>query len=809
MRAVRRLVAYQLATGWRGWALLALLVGLAGGAVLTAAAGAQRTASAYPRFLAASRASDVLVGPAGSGLGGYDDALARLPGVAAIAPLVGFQAGPLGPGGRIDDQAVVSAPLDGRFGHLLEIPKLLAGRQPMPVRPGELMVDQIAAQDLRLQVGSRLDLAVAAGSGTRHIRRLSERVVGIMVDRGSVVPVTTLDKAPVIVGSIALFRELGPRYQAFDADYVKLRPGVTPSAFGREAQALARRFPGTGGQVFVADEAVQAATIERAIRPQAIALALFAVALALTALLVVGQVAVRLLLAASSDNATLVALGMTRGQLLAAGLAEVGVTAAAGAVLACGVAIAASPVMPIGSARLAEPHPGLSADVAVLAVGSLAIVALLLARVARPAWHYGSAGRSAGGDLAGVPGRRPRLAGWLARAGAPVPAVAGMRLALDPGQERGAMQAPSAILGLATSVAAVVAAVTFGANLLHLVHTPRLYGQDWDVTVDLQFGTITPQRFDAIAARVPGVSSWTFGVHGTVGVGGAVVPAIGLAAGRGQLISPTLLAGRPPGAEHEIVLGTSVLRRTGWHIGQLVPVTSSGHQQISRIVGRAVLPDFGEGAFTPTDLGNGAVVTAGLLAPPVTASNGPGYNFVIVRFAPGPRRATEIARFRQAMGPFCASVQQSTCVLPDQRPNGVTNYARIDGTPEVLAGILAALALAVLGQFVVASARRQRRDFAILQALGMTHSQLSAVTAWQVTTLTGLGLLIGVPLGVAAGHWAWGLFARNLGLSPGAITPMPLIMLMIPVAIIAANTIAFPPGRLSAHRSTAEVLRAE
>ncbi len=47
------------------------------------------------------------------------------------------------------------------------------------------------------------------------------------------------------------------------------------------------------------------------------------------------------------------------------------------------------------------------------------------------------------------------------------------------------MQARSAILGLATAVAAVVAAVTFGANLLHLVHTPRLYGQEWDVAVDL------------------------------------------------------------------------------------------------------------------------------------------------------------------------------------------------------------------------------------------------------------------------------------------------------------------------------------
>jgi hypothetical protein len=41
-----------------GWAVLVLLVAVAGGAVLAAAAGARRTSSAYPRYLRASHASD-------------------------------------------------------------------------------------------------------------------------------------------------------------------------------------------------------------------------------------------------------------------------------------------------------------------------------------------------------------------------------------------------------------------------------------------------------------------------------------------------------------------------------------------------------------------------------------------------------------------------------------------------------------------------------------------------------------------------------------------------------------------------------
>ena len=158
MRAVLGLAARELRGRWLSWAVLVLLVALAGGVVLTAVAGARRTDSAYPRFLAAYKASDALVGPADYGSGGYDDALARLPSVAAIAPLVGLQALPLEPGGRLDAAAVVATPLDSRYGRTLEIPKMLSGRLPSPDRPGEVAVDQIAAQDLHLRVGSTLEI---------------------------------------------------------------------------------------------------------------------------------------------------------------------------------------------------------------------------------------------------------------------------------------------------------------------------------------------------------------------------------------------------------------------------------------------------------------------------------------------------------------------------------------------------------------------------------------------------------------------------------------------------------------------------
>ena len=122
--------------------------------------------------------------------------------------------------------------------------------------------------------------------------------------------------------------------------------------------------------------------------------------------------------------------------------------------------------------------------------------------------------------------------------------------------------------------------------------------------------------------HLPGITGWTFGHHGIVGIGGHVIPAIGLAAGKGPLLSPTLLQGRPPRTGDEIVLGTATLRQIGRHVGQTVTMTVGGRPLRERIVGRVVFPNFGQGSFTPTDLGQGAQTTAAVLKPPPGAAPG-------------------------------------------------------------------------------------------------------------------------------------------------------------------------------------------
>ena len=311
----------------------------------------------------------------------------------------------------------------------------------------------------------------------------------------------------------------------------------------------------------------------------------------------------------------------------------------------------------------------------------------------------------------------------------------------------------------------------------------------------------------------------TFGVHGTVSVtapGGATaaaIPAIGLAAGTGPLLSATVLDGRPPRTDGEIVLGTSVLRQLGLRVGQRVTVATPLDPRATMLItGSAVFPYFGQGSFTPTDAGEGAETTAHVLAQQDAASQPGvgGYNFALMSFAPGPagQKQAGIALLERRWKSFCDQVQQSTCLVTDQRPNTVNNYAAIDGTPAVLAAVLALLGLGVLAQFTISSARRGRHDFAVLKVLGMTRRALRAVAFCQAATVIVAALAVGIPLGVAGGHWAWQLFAGQAGLPPDAVTPLPVLW-MIPAGLALAVAVAAPAARSLARLPAMATLRAE
>jgi hypothetical protein len=273
-----------------------------------------------------------------------------------------------------------------------------------------------------------------------------------------------------------------------------------------------------------------------------------------------GQLRSRQLALDATEFPILRALGVQRPALVTLSLARLAIVTVTGAVVAVVIAIAASPLMPIGPAREAEPHPGIEVNLAILGAGAAAIALLPLAVLVPPAWR---AARQAQGPLgvaepAARQSRPSRVAAALTRAGS-VTGGAGVAMAFEPGHGRTAVPVRSALAGSIIAVAALAAAAVFGASLIGLVSTPHDYGQNWVQEVDFGFGSASGAQIAQAPKIIPGVSGYAAGNYGQLTIDGRIVPAIGLdqVLGSGYL---TLLAGRAPTAQDEIALGAQTLR---------------------------------------------------------------------------------------------------------------------------------------------------------------------------------------------------------------------------------------------------------
>ena len=143
------------------------------------------------------------------------------------------------------------------------------------------------------------------------------------------------------------------------------------------------------------------------------------------------------------------------------------------------------------------------------------------------------------------------------------------------------------------------------------------------------------------------------------------------------------------------------------------------------------------------------------------------------------------------------------------RPSSIGDFGGIQGLPTLLAALLALTAAAALAHALVTSVRRRRRELAILKTLGFVRGQILAAVTWQATTLAGVGLLVGLPLGVALGRFIWNRFAEDLGVVPEPIVPAGSTLLIIPATLLLATLIAAIPGRMAARTQPAFALRAE
>jgi hypothetical protein len=812
----------ELRTRWRSVLALALLAGIAGGATLAAIAGARRTDSAFSRLLVDTNAADVLVNPDFGNDSHLDaEAVAKLPMVSQAGREQGVIVLPTPIRSVKDLDNSLGLASSGQAGYSLARLHIVDGRAPRADRAHEVVVNRRFAEKHGLSVGDRFDAVIVSGDDFNTFETsgiaIPEAIAGLNRGKyGTRVKLTvagigdTPEEIVVDEGFEQQLTFLSPaflrRYPQADAGFfgvaARLRHGAADiPAFKKAVQAL----PHQGAIEFQTTPVTQA-KVGRAARPSVGALTVFALVIALTGLLLVGQAIARQTFLESVDHPTLRALGLGRTQLVFTSMMRAAVVAFGAAALAVVIAIAASPLTPIGVARSADPDLGVFFDGPVLVIGFLGVLVVVLALAALPAWWYTRAARFRSADESAT--RPSRVVGWLRVSGAPLVAGTGVRMALEPGRGRTAVPVRTTIVGAALAIATVVAALTFAASLDHLVSTPRLYGWAWSARVETSGNT--PEDATALHTKVSdamerskAVKGFADSVISRVTLDGVTVTALGVAHRKGD-VGPTIVSGRAPRAANEVALGAKTLDRIGVSIGDTVQARpdAGGKATPLRVVGRVVLP--GLGTYPGSDktaLGEGALLTRAALRR-LGPDFGPGP--FLVALAPSAAKATLAAQLKPLSGDPTAIT-----VTGLERPSDIVSYEHVRATPLMLAGVLALLAIATVTHALVTAVRRRRRDLALLKTLGFTRRQITGSVAWQATTFASLALLFGIPIGVVVGRWVWTALADNLGTVAEPIVPVLALVVAVPAVLLIANAVAFVPGRIAARLRPATVLRSE
>jgi hypothetical protein len=827
----------RLRTRWAVWLGLVALVGATAGIVMVGLAGARHTASAHDRFVEQQRGYDVAIsvdcgveferrsrfGP------GCVDEIAASPSVADATAVETFDAfitttdgrsvqpEPTDPcysgQGRVD----VMGDRSGRFGNELNETRIVAGRRADPAAPDEVVLSKSTAERLGLGPGSTLRVSLFGYGDCQEPAAwrppMSLRVVGIGLTPGEVPPPSGGYLAAVHV-TPAFVRLQAP---AATGAFIPVRLRATA-----DTEALLADIERIGGRaetILDANDLGQAVT--RGMRPHAVALAVVATLIALAGACILGQTLARQIDADAADEATLVALGMSSGGRFASALLPAAFFALVAGVMAGLVAVALSPLTPLGPAAAIEPDPGLFVDAVVLAVGVVATVVFVIAITAMAAWRRS---RTRPRTVATSRGTAA-AAGAMRRAGSPPTVVSGVHMALDRG--RGRVPVLTSVSALVLAIVTVVGSLTFGAGLDQLLDTPRLRGVNWDLYLfdparidsDGEKQPIERDRVQAVLTDARTVEAFSTGMFWPPFPGGSPlemgperrrVAMLGFSAAGG--VGPSVVHGRAPAASDEVLVGPETLDDLGLDVGDTVELYGRAGswnepgpetRLRARIVGVGIIPIAGGEAR----LGRGAALTVEGIQRLNADAAPDGY---WLRFTEGSDADVVVAGLLDELGAVPAEepgyFDQSffvTAALDVREP------AQLNRVPEFFAVVMAIMAVGVLALLLVNALRANRRDLAVMRALGFRRGDIQRAVAWQAIVYASLALAIGVPLGVAAGRVTWQAYAVRLGAVPEPVVPWAALGLVTAATLMLAGMCGLGLSRRRAAARPATALRSE
>ncbi|MEP7201379.1 MAG: FtsX-like permease family protein [Ilumatobacteraceae bacterium] len=793
-------------TRWRSLVVLAIMIGLTGAGVMAAIAGARRSASALDRFHDAGQTLDVFVA-----------ADVTTPDPPALLEVLD---GPLVESTNdlaflfvdVDAVGVIFAPTSQR-GANVERGVLLDGRRADPNEPDEVALSDAAARRLGLHVGDLFEFGslspeqaeafFTAGQEPRSLDgpQLKLRVVGIVrtgfdlnsFGRGTTLTLTT----PAFWEKYGTTIGIGSRSHM-------VRLVDQPGAVDQFTAAIAAAYGGEHLPSINVGHGER--TVADSISVVTAALLAMALVIGVAGLLWIGSATARHQSALGPDIDVLLALGTTDSERRALVFLCVLPALVGGVLLAPLVAVALSPLFPVGAARRVDPDPGAHADAIILLAASAAFLAILTFIAAAAAARLVSRGRSTESSLLRV----PRLVDRAARSLRPAPGT-GVRFALSAPSRSSAPVRP-ALAGALVGVVGLVAVAVIGASLHRFVAIPDRWGTTWDVALpptvfaaenanpaDEAAGEPDREALVAdpeIEAAAIVLYDEQLSINGVEAISMTVDPVKGG-------IAPTVIEGRAPSADDEIAVGRDTMRDVGVELGTSVTVTS--RSQVSeqlRIVGVIAFPTIGE----PTAVATGAVLTAKagdrlLLG---AGGNDVGTPYLVVRWASGVDSDAALARRG-----IDTNTQAGVGFIRPAAPPEVDGLLDVQQFPLLAGGALAALGIIATSHALIVTVRRRRRELGILSALGFASAQRRAVILGQATTITVIALAIGVPIGALIGRVVWSSIATSIGVAGDASFPLALLALGALGFVVVLNTIASFPARTAGRLRIADALRSE
>ena len=272
----------------------------------------------------------------------------------------------------------------------------------------------------------------------------------------------------------------------------------------------------------------------------------------------------------------------------------------------------------------------------------------------------------------------------------------------------------------------------------------------------------------------------------------------------GKRLPVVLSAGRMPGKPNEIALAPTTARELRAVTGSIIRLTGGATTpRAVRVTGIAFVPagphnGYDDGAWL-TPAGYDRIFA------------GAHYAFKFHAAAVALRPGANVQAVAHRLNAAAAAIKGGRA-FPFTPPPALPEAQEIKDLellPLALSAFLALLAIGAVGHALSIAVNRRRHELAVLRALGMTRRQTRMVVATQASVLAMIGLVFGIPLGLALGRNIWRVIA---GFTPLAYHP-PLavwaLLLIGPIALLTANMLAAWPAHHAARLRTGQELRAE